>query len=196
MKVKLPKLELKPFEGEIIKWKPFWDQFNTSSHSDNLISKIEKFSYLKTFLNESASSCISGLTLTAENYDKAVKILEERFGNTQILISFFMQQFVPLPKIKSANDISGLRKLFDRVENSVRNLKTLSVEPETYGSLLVPLINEKLPNDMKLLIARQFNSVVWSLSKMLQYLKKETEAKERATLTWVIYKKTGEWYIE
>ena len=86
---------------------------------------------MKTFLNESASSCISGLTLTTENYDEAVKTLEERFGNTQILKSAFMQQFVSLPNIKPANDISELRKLFDKVENSVRNLKTLSVEPDT-----------------------------------------------------------------
>ena len=146
VKVKLPKLELKTFDGDIINWKPFWDQFDVSIHSNSLISKIEiylKFSYLKTFLNESASSCISDLTLTTENYDEAVKILEERFDNTQILIgAFFMQQFVSLQNIKSANDISGLRKLFDKVENSVRNLKTLSVEPDTYGSLLVPLINE------------------------------------------------------
>ena len=79
-----------------------------------------------------------------------------------------MQQFVSLPKIKFANDISGLRKLFDKVVNSVRNLKTLSVELGTYGSLLVTLINEKLPNDLKLLISRQFDSDVWSLSKMLE----------------------------
>ena len=83
MKVKLPKLELKPFDGQIINWKPFWDQFNTSIHSNDLISKIEKFSYLKTVLNESASSCISGLILTTENYDEAAKILEKRFGNTK-----------------------------------------------------------------------------------------------------------------
>ena len=109
VKVKLPKLELKTFDGDIINWKRFRDQFDVSVHSNNLISKIEiylKFSYLKTFLNESASSCISGLTLATGNYDEAVKILEERFGKTQILISAFMQQFVSLPKIKSANDVS------------------------------------------------------------------------------------------
>ena len=98
-----------------------------------------------------------------------------------------MQQFVSLPKIKFANDISGLRKLFDKVVNSVRNLKTLSVELGTYVSLLVPLINEKLPNDLKLLSSLQFDSDVWSLSKMLEYLKKEVEAKERATLTCTSY---------
>ena len=125
--------------------------------------------------------------MTTGNYGDAFKILQERFGHIQVLISAFMQQFVSLPKFKSANDISGLRKLFDKVENSVRNLKTFSVDPDTYGSLLVPLINEKLPNDLKLLIARQLDSDVWSLSKMLEYLKKEIEAKERATLTCASY---------
>ena len=137
VKVKPPKLELKPFDGDIINWKPFWDQFNASIHSNNLISKIEKLSYLKTFLNYSTSSCISGLNLKTENCDEAIKILEKRFGNKQIFISAFMQQFVSLPKTKSANDKSGLRKLFVKVENRVRNLKTLSVDPDTYGSLLV-----------------------------------------------------------
>ena len=64
---------------------------------------------------------------------------------------------------KRANDISLFRKLFDKVENNVRNLKTFSVGPDTYESLLVPLINEKLPNGLKLLIPRQFDSNVWSL---------------------------------
>ena len=123
VKVKPPKLELKPFDGDIINWKPFWDQLNASIHSNNLISKIEKLSYLKTFLNNSAWSCISGLTLKTENCDEAIKILEKRFGNKQIFISAFMQQFVSLPKIKSANDKSGLRKLFVKVENRVRNFE-------------------------------------------------------------------------
>ena len=115
--------------------------------------------------------------MTTGNYGDAFKILQERFGHIQVLISAFMQQFVSLPKFKSANDTSGLRKLFDEVENSVRNLKTLSVDPDTYGSLLVPLINEKLPNDFKLLIAHQIDSDVWSLSKLLKHLKNEIEAK-------------------
>ena len=100
-------------------------------------------------MSVSAPSCISGLKLTTENCDKAVKILEEGFANTQILVS--MQQFLLLPKIKSENDISVLKKLFDKVDNRVRNLKTLSFEPDNYGSLLVPLMNEKLLNDLKLL---------------------------------------------
>ena len=117
MKEKLPTLKLQPFDGNIIDWtKPFWDQFHASIHSNDSISKIQKFNCLITFLNDSAKSCISGLTLTLENYDEAIKILEERFGNEEILISTFMQQFVSLPKINVANDISGLPKLYHKLK--------------------------------------------------------------------------------
>ena len=59
VKVKLPKLVFKPFNGDINNWKAFWDQFKALIHSNNRISKIENFCYLKTFLNESVSSCVS-----------------------------------------------------------------------------------------------------------------------------------------
>ena len=44
-----------------------------------------------------------------------------------------------------------------------------------------------MANDLKLLIARQFDSHVWSLSKILEYLKKEIETRERGTLTCASY---------
>ena len=47
-----------------------------------------------------------------------------------------MQQFVSLPVIKSVNGVKGLRKRYEKVESSVRNLKTLGVDPSSYGNLL------------------------------------------------------------
>ena len=60
----------------------------------------------------------------------------------QEFISAFMTKFVQLPKIKSSNDVSNLRKIYDEVEFSVQNLKFWKVETSSYGSLLVPLLNE------------------------------------------------------
>ena len=67
-----------------------------------------------------------------------------------------MQKFVSLPPVKNQNDVTGLRKLYDQVESSVKNLKSLKVETNSYGSLLVPLLNEKLPNDLRERIAYNF----------------------------------------
>ena len=60
-----------------------------------------------------------------------------------------MQKFVSFLSVKNQNDAAGLRKLFNQVESSVRNLRLLKVEKNSYGSLLVSLLNEKLVNDMR-----------------------------------------------
>ena len=60
-----------------------------------------------------------------------------------------MQKFVSVLSVKNQNDAAGLRKLFDQVESSVRNLRLLKVEKNSYGSLLASLLNEKLVNDMR-----------------------------------------------
>ena len=54
VKIKLPKLELPKFRGDITQWQGFWDQFNTSIHENTSLSDIEKFNYLRTFLTDSA----------------------------------------------------------------------------------------------------------------------------------------------
>ena len=89
-----------------------------------------------------------------------------------------MQKFVQIPKIQNSNDIKRLRFLCDSVETSVRNLKSLQVETSSYGSLLVPLLNEKLPNDLRVVIARNFENNIWTLDEMLNLLKTEIQAKE------------------
>ena len=180
VKVKLPKLELKPFDGNILNWQPFWDRFQSSIDSNSNISPVDKFAYLQSFLSPSASKCISGLTTTAENYNEAVELLKQRYGNTQVLINAHMQQFISLPVIKSVNDVQRLRKPYAKVESNLRNLKTLDVHPSTYGDLLVPLINEKLPNKLRFLISRKFEKEWWLLSDLLKHLKIEIEAKERS----------------
>ena len=90
-----------------------------------------------------------------------------------------MIKFVHLPKIRSSNDVS-MRKVDDEVEFSVRNLKSLKVESSSYGSLLVPLLNEKLPNDIRFNFARKFKDDVWKLDDMLIFLKTQIEAKEHS----------------
>ena len=152
LQVKLPKLELKPFDRSVLNWQSFWDRFDSSVHKNTNLNDVDKFSYLLSFSCSSASESTSGLTMTADNYTEAIKLLHKRYGNTQVQISAHIKQFVSLPPVKSMNDVSGLRNLIDKLEGSVRNLKSLKVDPSSYGILLAPLINEKLPTEIRLLI--------------------------------------------
>ena len=69
-KVKLPKIELKKFNGDVTNWITFWDSFNSAIHSNNELSNVDKFNYLNSVLKRSAAKAILGLTLTSANYEE------------------------------------------------------------------------------------------------------------------------------
>ena len=95
-KIKLPPLQISKFNGDRTTWQSFWDQFNSAFHSNDEISDINKFNYLHSYLCDSAIETISGLSPTSTNI--TVELLRKRYGNTQALISSFMNKFVTLEK--------------------------------------------------------------------------------------------------
>ena len=48
--IRLPKLELKKFGGEILKWQEFWDTFEASIYKSSSLQLIDKFNYLRAQL--------------------------------------------------------------------------------------------------------------------------------------------------
>ena len=151
-RVKLPKIEIKRFDGDELNWRPFWDQFQSTINKNETLTDIDKFCYLRNLLNEKALECIKGLSLTEGNYATALKLLDERYGNKQVLVSRYMDVFVKIEKVKSLNDVARLRKLYDSVEMSLRNLTELGVETGTYGTLLINILFDRLPDGLKIII--------------------------------------------
>ena len=135
----MPKLVIFPLDGDTLNWTTFWDQFESSIHSKRGISDIVKFSYLRSFLAPVALETISGLTLSFQNFSETTDLLKNRYENPQTLINSYMEQSVNLETVTKTNDVVRLRKLFNKVENSMRNLRSLGVDSDNYGKLLVPV---------------------------------------------------------
>ena len=181
-KVKLPKLELKSFSGNYQEWQSFWDTFQSAVDGNAGISPIEKFTYLKSCVTSTAESAIAGLPLTADNYKVAIDILKDRFGKPQLLISNYMDALLKLPSVNSVHETKKLRELYDKIEINIRGLNTLGVESQSFGNLLVPIIMEKIPSELRLIVSRKFGSEeTWNLDALLNALKTELEARERCT---------------
>ena len=81
VKVRFPKLTIKKFNGVTGNWPSFWDQYDSAIHQKQNISDIDKFTYVKSYLRDSANSVISGLTLTSENYKDAIDLLRRQSTN-------------------------------------------------------------------------------------------------------------------
>ena len=76
--VRLPKISIPTFDGKILIWKSFWEQFDATIHSKAGLNDIEKLMYLQDALkNSPARFMIQGLTRTSENYEEANKCLKK-----------------------------------------------------------------------------------------------------------------------
>ena len=71
----LPKLELKKFDGDVLKWKEFWDTYESTIHTNASLQNVDKFKYLKCHLTGQASDLVAGIDITNVNYDIAITLL-------------------------------------------------------------------------------------------------------------------------
>lgn len=181
-KCRLPKLELSVFRGSALEWQGFIDQFLVTVDQNESLNKVDKFVYLKRYLEGEALDVVSGLSLSADNYKEALDLLRERYGDPEVLISAHLESLLKLGKVRNSSDLVALRKLHNDVENCVRNLRSLNVDTLAYGSLLIPILKEKLPDDLLLQISRAHGSSPWSLDSVLKNLKNELSAKEHCSL--------------
>lgn len=174
---RLPKLTLPKFRGEITKFRGCWESFQSAVHNNSDLTEIDKFNYLYSLLEGPGLRAIQGLAITAENYKSAIDILNERFGKTQQVISAHMDKLLKLPTC-NGRDSSQQRLIYDQVSVNVRGLESLGVKAEQYGSLLIPVIMSKLPEEVRMQIARNSSKEVWKIDDLLKLIKQEVEARE------------------
>lgn len=182
VRTRLPKLYLPKFKGDVTKWNTFWDSFQSAVHRNEGISNIDKFNYLNSVLEGAAARAIQGLTLTEANYDAAIKLLQERFGRPQQIISAHMDQLLKVSPCSNDRP-AGLRYVYDQICVHSRGLASLGVTSDQYGSLLIPVIMSKLPPEIRLQIARNSKDSVWKIEELLNVIKVEVEAREASEMT-------------
>ena len=181
-RVRLPKLQLRSFGGDLTKWTSFWESFESAVHNNEDLSEVEKFNYLTSLLERSAREAISGLALTAANCSEAVDTLKKRFGSKPQIVNKHMEDLLQVEGVTSSQNARALRQLFDHVSSHVRSLKSLGVEPKSYGSLLCPVLFTKLPAELQLLISRKVTDADWNLEPLMGAIEEEIVARERLSL--------------
>ena len=75
--VKLPSIKITIFSGELTEWPSFLDSYEAAIHNSSELNDAQKLTYLRSYLTDAALKSIGGLTLTNENYGKALTILKE-----------------------------------------------------------------------------------------------------------------------
>ena len=136
--------------------------------------------YLKlTNLTIKEAFAIEEFSLKKENYDVAIKLLKDRFANTQIIVSSLMDALLKLSAVADVNDLYIIRSLYDKIKTQVRSPGNLGTSSEFYIILLVPVIVNKLPDELQLEVSRKLGKGKWDVQEFMKKFKTELEARER-----------------
>jgi hypothetical protein len=101
-----------------------------------------------------------------------------------------MDELLKLPAC--TNDrISSLRYVYDKISAHIRGPASLGVSADQYGSLLIPVIMEKSPTEIRLHVARKATSEVWKIDELLEVIEREVAARESSELSQVNRQSNG-----
>ena len=119
---------------------------------------------------------VAGLTPSNENYPVLVNLLKERFGSIPKITAAYMRALYNIPKPE--RHLKSLRHFYDSLESYVRGLEALGKAPDTYNDLLVCILLDKLPGEIRKNMARQHDQDEWTLEQLRKALRGEIRVME------------------
>ena len=107
----------------------YWELFDAITiDSLTTLTAVQNFSYLKTTLEGEPSTRIVNLEMTAANYNSAIEISEDRYGDKQFIIEAHKRQ---LPKLDPKREGYNLLEAdFDNLELDIRGLEARNKKKE------------------------------------------------------------------
>ena len=173
--VRLPKIELPKFSGNITAWPAFWDSYCSTIHNNDALSKIDKFKYLTSCLEDEAKDTLKGFTLTEAQYDIAVEHLKERYDDREFIIHRHYETLSELPRSK--NTTEELRQMFNTLETRIRSLESLGEHVE--NKQIVALVKSKFPAEFNLKL-EETRDGEWNVATLRKTIHKLIVAREKA----------------
>lgn len=190
---KLPKIEIKKFNGEILEWLSFWSQFE-KIHKDKELHNSDKFQYLSQAMVEGsrAKELVDSYPQTSDNYPKVIAALTDRFGKPKILKQVYVRELIKMIANNTrTKEKVELSKLFDSLESHLRALESLGVTGEQTSEFLFPMVESILPEDILIAWQRSQNFGVdgsalnppkSELDFLMQFLQQEVESEQQRSL--------------
>lgn len=89
-----------------------------------------------------ANELVNSFPPTAENYDKVITCLKNRFGRDDLVVEFYVRELLGLVLQNAVknNKKTSVAALYDKVESYIRALGTLGVTTDKCAAMLYPLV--------------------------------------------------------
>ena len=121
--MRLSKFDVPTFDGDILIWVPFLEQFAVAIHDRSHLSNAEKLAFLRHSLKDGAAkNVIEGLSKSGDQYDEAIKCLKDRFNHPKLIHEAHAQRIIEIPTLNEGNG-KALCSLHDTAQQYIRALK-------------------------------------------------------------------------
>ncbi|XP_024873244.1 uncharacterized protein LOC112455514 [Temnothorax curvispinosus] len=146
--IKLPKIPLPQFAGDLALWPSFIALFNASIHESQDLSSMKKYQYLVASLKGEALNVVKNLPLSADNYAIAYDALVSRYQNKRDLTDYHVDSMLNAKPLKSES-AAPLRTLLDTFVENTRALSLLGFPTDAWDYLLLKFLLGKLPRSLR-----------------------------------------------
>ncbi|CAH0387850.1 unnamed protein product [Bemisia tabaci] len=137
-------LNLKPadlpiFNGKFDKFKAYIDMFEALIDSNDSLTSIQKFHYLRSSLSGEAATLVDTIRFKAENYSIAVEALKSHYQNEKLSVHQIVRALFELPKVsfKDSKSIQNLSFQFSQAINVLKSEDLTPIEKDPFLSYLI-----------------------------------------------------------
>lgn len=178
--IRLPKISLPHFTGDIKQWPEYFDTFNALIHKSTSISDTEKFHYLISSLSGDALSVVKAFPVTHEHYHDAYQSLVTRYKCKRTLAFTCWRDILNI-EFKSCN-AREFQKSLDHFEEMLSILKTIDLPVIHWDFVLVYHILSKLDKDLRRCFEEKYSYIeLPSYDQLKCFLRSKCEALLRDT---------------
>lgn len=141
--LKMDKIKLPMFDGDLTKWLSFKEQFVDLVHNNARYTPVTKFIQLRSHLTGRALEVINGFQLTAPDYEAAWPALTRRYDKPDRIIDEYLKKLDNLPRL--TNPVAEqLEAMVNCTNQILRVLPILGINVSTWDTIIKYKLTTKL----------------------------------------------------
>lgn len=149
VQLKLDKIELQVFGGDLVEWISFRDQFRDMIHDNPNLSSLVKFHQLRTHLKGAALETVNGYKFSSQNYESAWADLIKRYDRTDNIIEEYIRKFIELPIMNAHPTGSKFTSMIDATNQMLRALPNWGIEVRSWDPWIKFMIVTKVDDNTR-----------------------------------------------
>lgn len=178
--VRLPKLDVPTWSGDLAQFQNFFALFNTLVHEGNYPGVV-KLAYLRKSLLGPPLALIQNLELNDANYVIAYNLIQSRYEDPRALAAFYVNQILDFQTLKSAS-LQDLQSFLNIFNTNVQAFNKLNLgESSDHGDfLLFQCALRALPTNVRGLFERSLGNraEIPSFDNLIKFVETQCKIEE------------------